>query len=332
MKGGYWVPRSRFVEVFMLDSDRPISYPDDYYGLYVSFEHIEGQKNRLNLTKASAQDLTGGYILDNEHNKTRGPLKNETQFTLPRFGITYILREPHNYLTIPMLDYIKGYMISFEDALFSSNFEDPTSGYRKYANVTSMIDYMLAEELQKNNNDGYRGSQFLWKNAGGLLNFGPAWGLDDGFGTCCGFPAGNWQSANNFAIQPEGWMFATCDNASNCVTDPLMGIEVWYRRAWKDPAFRTAVALREKELRAGPWSDVNAAATLDNAVAYIHEAGLRTLKKWGPVDACPREECETWPSYQAEIDSAVGCVFFLFFSSVLPYACTFVFQLHDLNR
>ena len=130
-------------------------------------------------------------------------------------------------------------------------------------------------------------------------------------------------------------MFATCDNASNCVTDPLMGIEVWYRRAWKDPAFRTAVALREKELRAGPWSDVNAAATLDNAVAYIHEAGLRTLKKWGPVDACPREECETWPSYQAEIDSAVGCVFFfffLFFSSVLPYACTFVFQLHDLNR
>jgi hypothetical protein len=47
----------------MLDSDRPISYPDDYFGLYVSFEHIEGQKNRLNLTKASAQDLTGKMSL-----------------------------------------------------------------------------------------------------------------------------------------------------------------------------------------------------------------------------------------------------------------------------
>jgi len=47
----------------MLDSDRPISYPDDYFGLYVSFEHIEGQKNRLNLTKASAQDLTGKISL-----------------------------------------------------------------------------------------------------------------------------------------------------------------------------------------------------------------------------------------------------------------------------
>jgi len=65
------------------------------------------EKNRLNLTKASSADLTGGYILDNEHNKTR-PGQNETQFTLPRFGIDYILREPNKAaLTQPMIDYIK---------------------------------------------------------------------------------------------------------------------------------------------------------------------------------------------------------------------------------
>lgn len=68
------------------------------------------------------------------------------------------------------------------------------------------IDYMLAEELSKNNNDGYRGSQFLWKDAGGPLNFGPAWGLDDGFSACCGFPAGNYNSLDNPAIQPQGWV------------------------------------------------------------------------------------------------------------------------------
>lgn len=68
------------------------------------------------------------------------------------------------------------------------------------------IDYMLAEELSKNNNDGYRGSQFLYKDANEPLNFGPAWGLDDGFGTCCGFPAGNYNSLSNPAIQPQGWV------------------------------------------------------------------------------------------------------------------------------
>lgn len=36
-----WVPRSRFIEIFILDSDRPIKYPEDYYGLYVTLEHIE---------------------------------------------------------------------------------------------------------------------------------------------------------------------------------------------------------------------------------------------------------------------------------------------------
>jgi len=76
--GDTWVPRSRFAELFILDSDRPIQYPQDYNGLYVVFEHIERSKDRLPLAKASEKDLTGGYILDNEHNKTRAG-QNETQ-------------------------------------------------------------------------------------------------------------------------------------------------------------------------------------------------------------------------------------------------------------
>jgi len=81
-----------------------------------------------------------------------------------------------------------------------------------------------------------------------------------------------------------------------------------YRRAWQDPAFRTAVARREQELRAGPWSDEAFTSTFDSAVSRIHDAAIRTLEKWGPVDACPREICQEWPSPQAEIDYAVGFI------------------------
>jgi len=65
------------------------------------------------------------------------------------------------------------------------------------------------------------------------------------------------------------------------------------------------VARRVNELRAGPWSDAAAAATLDTAVAEIHDAGLRTLKKWGPIDACPRQVCQEWTSPQDEMNAAV---------------------------
>lgn len=81
-----------------------------------------------------------------------------------------------------------------------------------------------------------------------------------------------------------------------------------YRRVWNDSEFRTAVAKREQELRSGPWSDASAMATLDNAVAMINDAGIRTLTKWGAVDACPREICQQWASPQTEIDDAVGYV------------------------
>jgi len=40
--GDTWVPKSRFAEIFYLDSaNKSIQYPDDYLGLYVVLEHIE---------------------------------------------------------------------------------------------------------------------------------------------------------------------------------------------------------------------------------------------------------------------------------------------------
>ena len=100
-------------------------------------------------------------------------------------------------------------MNDFESALLAPNFADPVAGYRKYVNLSSMIDYFLFEELggwrrrvqglapapavlctaaldapppspppclpAKNYNDGFRGSQRLFKDAGGPINFGPPW-------------------------------------------------------------------------------------------------------------------------------------------------------------
>ena len=48
-----YAPRCRFVEVFL---------DDEYQGVYLLVEKIKRDKNRVNVTKASDADVTGGYI------------------------------------------------------------------------------------------------------------------------------------------------------------------------------------------------------------------------------------------------------------------------------
>ena len=60
-------------------------------------------------------------------------------------------------------DYIKSYVDSFENALASSNFQDPVKGVRKFADIPSFVDYFIVNELSRNV-DGYRLSSYFYKD------------------------------------------------------------------------------------------------------------------------------------------------------------------------
>jgi len=47
----------------------------------------------------------------------------------------------------------------------------------------------------------------------------------------------------------------------------------------QDPAYRTAVAQRFLQLRAGPWSDAAVGGMIDANQVALRPAGLRTLNK-----------------------------------------------------
>ena len=80
--------------------------------------------------------------------------------------------------------YIEQYCDSFENALYGPQYADPLTGYRKYVDLGSWVDYFLLNELSKNV-DGYRISTYFFKQKdsdGGLLHMGPVWDYDIAWG------------------------------------------------------------------------------------------------------------------------------------------------------
>ncbi|KAL4419190.1 hypothetical protein ABPG77_007780 [Micractinium sp. CCAP 211/92] len=287
---GNYAPRTQYFELFLTDGLQPLRYPSsDYLGLYLAMEHIGQGKHRVDIKKDSSSDpgANSSFILDNEHGKTKQGLVELP--ALPFSKIQYMIEYPSK----PSQDqqgYIDAYLRQFEGVLFGPSFADPATGWRPLANQSNALDYFLFEELIKSNNNGYRGSQRLFKDAGGPLMFGPPWDTNDGFGLCCGFPVEGYQNggqsngtSGGSAISPEGWSFTICEQQERCVQDPMGGVALWYRRMWQDPAFRAAAAQRFAQLRAGVWTDAAISQAVAGITASIHDALLRTFQRW-PVD------------------------------------------------
>ncbi|GAB4821724.1 hypothetical protein N2152v2_008770 [Parachlorella kessleri] len=275
---GNYAARTQYIELFVTDGLQPVRYPDDYLGLYLSMEHIDVGKDRVDIAKPTDADVTGGYILDNEHGKTKQGLVE-----LPPLNSTiqYMLEYPTKP-TQAMHDYILGYLNKFEATLFGPQYADPQSGWRSLANESSAIDYFLfqARELIKSNNNGYRGSQRLYKDAKGPLNFGPPWDFNVNGYQNGGVSNG---SSGGSAISPEGWSFNICEQPERCTYDPVNGISVWYRSMWQEPAFKAAVARRFQQLRSTVWTDAALTDAVRNIQGYIHDAAMRSFSKW-PAD------------------------------------------------
>ncbi|HQD10501.1 MAG TPA: CotH kinase family protein, partial [Flavihumibacter sp.] len=131
-KTGHWAPRCRYVELVL---------NGDYRGVYVLLEKIKRGKNRVDIPKIAATDLsgdalTGGYIfsLDKDPDGWYSTPSNR-QFSYVYPKLADIKDEQAAYL--------KSYVDAFEAALSASNYQDPENGVRKYADLASFIDYFI---------------------------------------------------------------------------------------------------------------------------------------------------------------------------------------------
>jgi hypothetical protein len=266
---GQYATRTQFCELVI---------NDQYQGLYVLEEKIKRGKSRVPIDKLTTSDITGGYILKidkftgNFDPKWTSPFKPY----INDFPVNILIEYPKaENLLEGQKQYIQKYVTDFETALDSKNFRDPITGYRKFIDVPSFVDYFLINELCKNV-DGYRISTYFYKDRdikNPHIFMGPVWDYDLAFG--------NANYYNGYA--ETGWAYLNGDNYP---------VPFWWQKLLSDPYFTNQLKIRWTTLRKNILSTNKIEKYIDSMTTYLGDAKDQNFQKW------PILGIYIWPNYK----------------------------------
>ncbi len=263
---GRWASRVRYVELIL---------NNEYQGIYLLTEKIKRDSSRVNISKLLPTDntgieLTGGYIfsLDKEPNGWLSSYPTPGATNQARRQFSYVYPKSAD-ITTQQKNYIKQTVDDFESTLAGPNFQDPSFGVRKHADLTSFIDFLIMNELSRNI-DGYRLSSYFHKNKNvgdGRIKAGPAWDFDLGFK--------NADYCDGSLI--SGWAYKF-NNV--CPGDGSGLIPFWWDRLMLDTSFVSSLRCRWLDLRKTTLSDQRINNLIDSADVVTTEARTRHFAKW----------------------------------------------------
>ena len=149
-------------------------------------------------------------------------------------------------ITRAQIDYIDQYLEQTDATIFGADFEDPDTGWRRYLDEASTIDFVIAMELTKNYGANMRSSVFMYKQRDpdlatpGELNFGPIWDFDTSMGNIdFNFPGG--------LASAEGWWISE----PNPEITADQSDYTWFHRLHEDDQFVSRLEARWAEVHTG---------------------------------------------------------------------------------
>jgi len=258
---GRWTPRSRFCEVQFYNW----AWQPDYRGVYVMMEKIKRDKNRVNVSKLEPADstgdaLTGGYIFAVDKNIWA----QDSGWKSPKdTGVFFSYKYPKaDEITSVQKQYLKAYVDSFETAMQGANFADLNTGFRKYIDQPSFIDFFIMQEISKSV-DAFRRSAYLYKDKkskGGKLIAGPLWDFNSALynAKLCTFE------------QDTGWAYQTV-----CWVNEKYHVPFWWGRMLQDTNYTRDLKCRWRELRKTTLDTGHIFKMLDSMANYISAASVR---------------------------------------------------------
>lgn len=289
---GNYTPRAQLCEV-LVDSS--------YKGVYVIGEKIKRDANRVDIARLNPQDtvgdeLTGGYILQQNYwNANNSFQSNYSPIDHPGFDVHFVYEYPDaNAIQPAQKTYIAAFIDSLETALYSSNFADTATGYRKYMDTKSFIDYFIVNEVARSA-DGFKKSVFFHKDKfsnGGKLKAGPVWDFD-------------WAWKNMAICQiftnngGSGWAHLIND----CFTDNYS--TGWYVRLLQDSTFANELRCTYEQYRQTMLDTAYLFAYIDSVGQLVQHAQARHFQKWpilGISGPAPDDGLVA-TTYYAELDS-----------------------------
>lgn len=235
----------RFFHVNLLMNGR-------YYGTYLMGEDLEVSKGRVNVG-------SNGFLLG------IGASASGPSFKTAHLEKAVKVLAPSLSQSTASVNYISNFVTTAENALFSSNFTNASSGWQKYMDIDSFVDWYLINEISKNENGAFKSNCMMNLTRGGKLKMGPLWDFEKAFSVD--------SSPNGFVIKNVNW----------------------YARLFKDPAFVSKV----KERYAYFYSHKNDIITeISNTAVYLKYAIQEDNNKWNTFTSASNTGEQAWCLYQ----------------------------------
>lgn len=283
---GHYASRTRFCELIL---------NDEYLGIFVFMEKIKRDKNRVDITKFTEENIDqpaeGGFIvrIDSWWKERLGWESGPYQYQQEEMNIRYQYYYPKpDEISESQSEYIEEYIQDFETDMYDTNIIELESVYSNYIDLDSFADYFIINELSKNP-DGYRLSTFLHKDSEAIddkLKLGPVWDYNFGFGNyCCKYHQNvtGWEYDNTFWEHPSQ-------------------IPFWIAKLMKSPDFFDHVHQRWLMWREYLISCDRMEERIDHWATVVDEAKERNFVKWPILGTDVVWEWNAGPTYEDETD------------------------------
>ncbi|MDE7385522.1 MAG: CotH kinase family protein [Muribaculaceae bacterium] len=252
-----------------------------YVGNYQISDQVEVRAKRVDIFEqedpvTATSNITGGYLLEIDGFADSEPCK----FTTAR-GIKITVKSPDDEIIDQrQVNYIKNYIQSFENALFSADFTNPETGYRRYVDENTLVSWYVASEMTANPDAFW--STYIYKDRDDpKIYWGPLWDYDIAFNNC----------------QRKG------DMTRRTVLKDGFGADltgVWVRRMWEDPWFVNAVNEKWKSM-VNAGLEEQLIRFIDDTEAQLTASQALDGKLW-PVYRRVYDEYQLFSTYKATVE------------------------------
>lgn len=238
-----YTPRAHYVEMFLNSR---------FFGTYLMEERLEISENRVNVGD-------DGFILN------VGSDEGGTSFSTDYLDRDVTIVAPGTPSS-EALSYISSFVATAESALFSSDFTNESTGWQKYIDMDSFVDWYLINEIAKNRDGALEANCVMNLQRGGKLKMGPLWDFERAFD-------------KNSSTDPFGFV----------VKDAT-----WFARLFQDPAFVARVKERFDYFY-GHQQDI--ISEINANAGYLKYAVTENDNRWNTFAPYTSPTISTWAAY-----------------------------------
>ncbi len=241
-----------------------------YRGNYQMTEQKEVGKGRVDI------NTDGGFLAELDVN-----FDEDYQFKSDYFNLPVMVQGPKLSSNAEM-EYIKDAIHELERTLYGDNF--PSDDYEQYTDVRSLINFLLINELLRNQELHHPKSTYLYKEADSKIKWGPLWDFDWGFG---------YNGSNKYFVRND--LLFSAENAYK--GDDRAGIQ-FFCRFFEIPGFREKyfaqwqemkpkaesileyIDIKAEELSKSQFENFNIANTTPNTKDATYNELISQMKTW----------------------------------------------------